>query len=118
MVIVATDSHDYRPTGGLLGETCMYTMHGHIIKLAQDGSIAITTPEGAGKVTITGNLEVTGTSTFQGSVSMMSTLDVLGKLTVTAAIEALSVAAGTVGAFVRLLTHVHPGIGQPPTPGP
>lgn len=118
LLVLGTDSHDFRPVGGLSGEACMYTQFGHLIKLASDGSVMITTPGSQGQVMIDGNLTVTGTSTFTGAVSMLSTLTVVGDLLCQAALTGLTVTAGLIPAIaVKLLTHVHAAVGSPPTPG-
>lgn len=106
LLVIATDSHDHRPAGGQPGEVQIFSQYGQVIKLAKDGSVTISTPSGQGAVTIQGNLTVTGTSTF------------IGTATFQAALTALTVTAGLIPSLaVKLLTHVHPGTGAPPTPG-
>lgn len=67
-----------------------------------------------------GNLEIES----DGKVIIKADLDVEGKISATdnitsdAEVVAMDVKAGTTGAYVKLLTHVHPSTGAPPTPTP
>jgi len=132
LVTTFCDSSTLRPTGSNPGESLQWTQYGHRVHCKADGSLSVHAPVGpvsittntcgvelnAGRVTINGDVTVTGTLTCNGAASFASTLAVAGKLTCQAIIQGALVIAGLVaGTTVSLLTHVHASSGAPPTPG-
>jgi phage baseplate assembly protein V len=121
LLAIASDNSAGRPTGGVEGEVTVWSQYGQSIRQRMDGSLLLQTQNGEieiknGKITVRGNLEITGTLTCSGQATFQAAIQATGDIISAALIRGMSLIATMTG-VVSLEKHVHSAFNSPPTPG-